>query len=248
MIELTKIFLNPFNLHDPSLTGATATEMVFNKVPTYDELKAENEEICDCEECLKWRTKGELKPEVKKDVFIRTFTGGVFHPLEPKEDEVNIFDIAHALSQMCRFNGHTREFYSVAQHSVLVAEQYIKEGYTPKEAIGALLHDADEAYMMDLATPIKYGAKFGKEFKEISARINRKIMRWAGARDRYDEYATKIIDKRMLATEQSQLMVNAEYDVSYQLFDIKIEPWSMTKAEDEFLKAFIKYRDMKYNG
>ena len=82
--------------------------------------------------------------------WIQTYTGKAFWPLDPLPDDVDIRDIAHHLSMICRFAGATREFYSVAQHSVLVSRNVPTE-----DALWGLLHDATEAYMIDLPRPIK---------------------------------------------------------------------------------------------
>lgn len=81
---------------------------------------------------------------------LRTFSGEVFNLALPDVDRINVSDIAHGLSNLCRFNGHCRDFYSVAEHSVLVAS-LMPEG---KEMYG-LLHDAHETYIGDVITPMK---------------------------------------------------------------------------------------------
>lgn len=81
---------------------------------------------------------------------IRTFTGIYFNVFDPDVELVNILDIAHALARACRFNGHTKEFYSVAQHSVWVSERVPVE-----HRLAALLHDGSEAYLADIPSPIK---------------------------------------------------------------------------------------------
>lgn len=81
---------------------------------------------------------------------IRTFTGRYVDPFDPKPDDIVIEDIAHALSNLCRFGGHTKRFYSVAEHSVLCAMLVPGE-----HKLAALLHDASEAYLVDIPTPIK---------------------------------------------------------------------------------------------
>ncbi len=82
--------------------------------------------------------------------FIQTFSGIEFYPLDPRPGEILIEDIAHALSLQCRFTGHTRQFYSVAEHSIWVSALC-----DPADALWGLLHDASEAYMCDVARPIK---------------------------------------------------------------------------------------------
>lgn len=82
--------------------------------------------------------------------WIQTYTGRKFYPLSPRAEDIDIVDIAHALSQKCRFTGHCSEFWSVANHSITVADEC-----TGKNALIALMHDAAEAYMPDVASPIK---------------------------------------------------------------------------------------------
>ena len=82
--------------------------------------------------------------------WIQTAGGRKFYPLDPRPEDVTVEDIAHALSKMCRFNGHTSSFYSVAQHSVIVSR------IVPAEhALAGLLHDATEAYLADITRPVK---------------------------------------------------------------------------------------------
>lgn len=87
----------------------------------------------------------------RKGDWIQTYTGRQFWPLDPKPEEVCIEDIAHALSQQCRYAGHTIRFYSVAQHSVEIALRVPRAA-----ALWGLLHDAAEAYLVDLPRPVKY--------------------------------------------------------------------------------------------
>lgn len=90
-----------------------------------------------------------------KGDWIETFTGRRVYPLSPEIDDINITDIAHALSNLCRFTGHTKRFYSVAEHSARMAEYALRLGQ-PNVAKYALLHDASEAYLCDLARPVKH--------------------------------------------------------------------------------------------
>lgn len=89
-------------------------------------------------------------PVNDKSAWIQTYSGRRFRPMAPRVEDVDIEDIAQALSNLCRFNGHCRSFYSVAQHSILVSELV-----PPDAAKAALLHDAAEAYFGDITRPVK---------------------------------------------------------------------------------------------
>jgi uncharacterized protein len=97
------------------------------------------------------------------DGWIQTYSLGQFWPLDPRPEDVRIADIGHALSMMCRFTGHVHSFYSVAEHCVRVSEEVEKRaraanmprGDVSRMARWGLLHDASEAYLVDLARPVK---------------------------------------------------------------------------------------------
>ena len=101
---------------------------------------------------------------------IRTFTGLLVRPLRLRPDDIVLTDIAHALSNLCRFTGHTREFYSVAQHSVLVSRLC-----APADALYGLLHDASEAYLCDLSRPVKYHDAFAR-YRTLEAGLQARIL------------------------------------------------------------------------
>jgi len=98
--------------------------------------------------------------------WIETFTGRKFWPLDPRPEEIVIEDIAHSLANQCRFAGHVREFYSVAQHSVLVSELV-----SPPDKLWGLLHDASEAYLVDFPRPVKHDPKFGGPYRRMEAQL-----------------------------------------------------------------------------
>ena len=81
---------------------------------------------------------------------IQTFTGKAFYPLEPRPEEICIEDIAHALSIQCRFGGHSKKPYRIAQHCVLVSKYCDK-----KDALWGMAHDFSEAYIADVCSPVK---------------------------------------------------------------------------------------------
>lgn len=83
--------------------------------------------------------------------WMQTYTGRKFYPMDPNPDEVDGEDIAHALSLLCRYNGHVDRFYSVAEHCV-----HLSYAVPRKDALWALLHDATEAYVGDMIRPLKH--------------------------------------------------------------------------------------------
>jgi len=98
--------------------------------------------------------------------WMQTFTGRQFWPLDPRPEEIFIEDIAHALSLQCRYGGHTKVFYSVAEHSWRVSAVC-----DSCNALWGLLHDAAEAYLIDLPRPIKRFSALGNEYRQIKARL-----------------------------------------------------------------------------
>ena len=90
---------------------------------------------------------------MKKTDWIQTYSGIAFFPMEPDPELILLPDIAHALSNQCRFSGHVRKFYSVAQHCVEVAN--LLKVQPPHIQLAGLLHDASEAYLVDLPKPLK---------------------------------------------------------------------------------------------
>ena len=140
--------------------------------------------------------------------FIQTYSGIEFYPLDPRIEEVKLLDIAHALSNICRFTGHCNEFYSVAQHSVLVS-QYVSE----ENALWGLLHDASEAYICDIARPVKKSLEM-KPYKEIEKRLMNVIAKTFNLSE--DEpKEVKEIDTKMLRTEARDLGLITEITHSF---------------------------------
>ena len=86
---------------------------------------------------------------------IKTYSGIMIDPLEPKPEQIFIEDIAHALSMLCRANGHFKSFYSVGQHCVNCMEEASARGYSLRVQLASLLHDASEAYLADVTRPVK---------------------------------------------------------------------------------------------
>ena len=98
---------------------------------------------------------------MEHDNIITTATGGFFNYSHPEKSQINVVDIAHALSNICRFSGHTKHFYSVAEHSILCYSYCIEFGageevsVSPQTLMYALMHDAAEAFISDIPSPFK---------------------------------------------------------------------------------------------
>jgi len=86
---------------------------------------------------------------------IMTYRKIMFDPLKPDPRLIDIRDIAHALSMLCRANGHFPTFYSVCQHSINCMREAVARGYSRRVQLGCLLHDASEAYLSDVTRPVK---------------------------------------------------------------------------------------------
>ena len=109
---------------------------------------------------------------------IMTHTKKMFDPLHPQEALIDIVDIAHALSMLCRANGHFKSFYSVGQHSINCAREAAARGYSDRLQLACLLHDASEAYLSDVTRPVK--AELPR-YKEIEAPLQETIWnKWLG--------------------------------------------------------------------
>jgi len=168
---------------------------------------------------------------------IRTFTGRMVHPFSPHPSEIDIDDIAHSLSQQCRFLGHTDGFYSVAQHSVLVSQVA-----PPEDALWGLLHDAAEAYLSDLPAPIKQAPQMWF-YRTSEALLTRAIARRFGLTPEIPE-SVKKADKVVLATEFRDVTTVTDLDwiaaecTVAPLPETRILPWPAPVAEERFLRRF----------
>lgn len=175
------------------------------------------------------------------EAWIQTFSGKRFTPTNPNYESIVIQDIAHALSMQCRFSGHVKKFYSVAQHSVLVS--YLCDS---KDALWGLLHDATEAYLVDIPRPLKRSGKFDA-YLEFEKNMQTAICTRFGLID-LEPLSVKMADKIMLATEARDLMcpLRSDWICLIEPLPMKIEPMMPEDAESLFLERF--YTLMKTNN
>lgn len=164
--------------------------------------------------------------------WMETFTGRKFWPLDPRQDDVDILDIAHALSMQCRYGGHSLRFYSVAEHSVLMARNV-----APQHALWALMHDAAEAYLADVPRPLKRNLV---GYKEAEAKVMAAIC------DHFDmprlmPAEVHSADERILSDEIHQNMHPMEWHAKHNdPLGVTLLYWPPERAEIYFLDAFRK--------
>lgn len=167
--------------------------------------------------------------------WIQTHSGRRFNPITPNPDAIVIQDIAHALSMQCRFSGHCHEFYSVAQHSVLVSHICNEE-----DALWGLLHDASEAYLVDVPRPIKRSGKF-QAYIDFENAMQEAVCR-RFALPFQEPPSVKRADTKLLSTEARDLMspLHSDWQQPVEPLPFKIDAWDHKKAKDMFMKRFFE--------
>lgn len=172
-----------------------------------------------------------------KKRWIHTFSGVRYFPANPRVEDVRIVDIAHHLSMLCRFTGAVRHFYTVCEHSVLVS--YL----VPSEyALYGLLHDAAEAYLNDLSSPVKHNwfSLWGYR------RLERKNMAAIAAKFGLPAEMPACVheaDQRMLRTEQCQLMPYCEHTPIWAkdaVPGLEVSGWLPAEGEVKFMNRFYE--------
>jgi len=132
--------------------------------------------------------------------WIQTFTGRKFWPLDPEPADIVIEDIAHALSLLCRFTGHVRNFYSIGEHSIRAS--YLAP---EQDALWALLHDSSEAYVSDMSSPLKYEPGFGDIYRVAEKRLMACICERFGLPP-IEPDSVRRADAQLLLTEKRDLL------------------------------------------
>lgn len=187
--------------------------------------------------------------------YIRTNSGVRFYPLNPDPQGILIEDIAHALSLLCRGNGHVKVFFSVGQHCIHCAKEAEQRGYSTRLILACLLHDASEAYLSDITRPVKQHLQDYCRYEEhLLEVIYKKFL--GSPLSQEEQKLVKIIDDDMLYYDLRDLLnesvgelVNKSVSgqeprsapVMYSSFSYKER--SFKEVEEEYLSLFRKYSD-----
>lgn len=171
-----------------------------------------------------------MLPEPTTD-WMQTYTGRQFFPLEPRVADVVIEDIAHALAHQCRYAGHTCGFYSVAEHSV-----HIYRSISRQNRFWGLMHDAPEAYLVDLIRPIKRAIP---QYKIIEENLMHVIctafgLPWECPQEVHDADNAILNDERMQAMGPPP----KPWATPRETLGVKLEFWPPYMARKMFLEAF----------
>jgi 5'-deoxynucleotidase YfbR-like HD superfamily hydrolase len=180
--------------------------------------------------------------------FLQTVSSRWVNPFDPDPEQLDAGDIARALANQCRFGGHCRVFYSVAQHSVIVSELVEQRGGDVEDVFAALMHDAGEAYLGDMPHPLKHRSALGAAFKEAEAHLERAL------RERFrikpDVPAVKPADRALLATERRAFSAETWHWPELEgvePLDIELTAWSPDEAARAFAERFAAL-DAQRNG
>lgn len=178
---------------------------------------------------------------MRSGFWFTTYSGIKYYLTDPHPDDVKIEDIAHALSNVCRFGGHTSVHYSVAQHSILcrrMAQQMEPENYILQ--LHLLLHDASEAYIGDVVRPLKVSQPDYLELERRTMIVIYEALNLSFPYD-YEMKTIKHIDNAVLLAEARDLIAGGGKDwdmVKGEAWDEQIIVWPPRTNEFKFLNTY----------
>jgi 5'-deoxynucleotidase YfbR-like HD superfamily hydrolase len=178
--------------------------------------------------------------------YLQTVSGRWVNPFDPDPDQLDIGDIARALANQCRAGGHSRVFYSVAQHSVIVSTLVEERGGDVEDVFAALMHDASEAYLGDMPHPLKHRSPLGAAFKEAEEHLERALREHF--RIKSDVPEIKRADRALLATERrafSGEMWDWPELQGVEPLDLELDPWTPDEAAERFAQRYAELDAMR---
>jgi uncharacterized protein len=173
--------------------------------------------------------------------YLQTVSGKWVNPLDPDPEQFDIQDIARALGNLCRFGGHCRAFYSVAQHSVVVSRLVEERGGDAEDAFAALMHDATEAYLGDMPHPLKHRSPLGAPFRAAEERLEAAIRARFAIRAEVPEI--KRADRALLATERRAFSDEAWHWPELEgvePLELELTAWPPDEAARTFAERFAE--------
>lgn len=173
--------------------------------------------------------------------YITTYTGKHFKPTEPDPNLIRIEDIAHALSLMCRGNGHVKTFWSVGEHCICCAKEAAARGLSERIILACLLHDASESYMSDVPRPFKKELPVYQDWEDrLLSMIYEKFL--GSDLTAEEQVQLKEIDDDLLWYDLEILLEEKQVTNRPQLhieLDYTVRPFS--EVEAEYLQLFKRY-------
>lgn len=171
--------------------------------------------------------------------YISTYSGIHFYPLAPVSEDILIEDIAHALSLICRGNGHVSTFFSVAQHCINCAREAQLCGLPKRICLACLLHDASECYFSDVPRPFKKELpNYIEREEELLSLIYTKFL--GKDLNKEERKQVKDIDDRMLAYDLRELLSEETVPMPDIHIELSYAPRSFGSVEQEYLDLFQK--------
>lgn len=177
--------------------------------------------------------------------YIITYTRKHFDPVHPDKELICIQDIAHALSMICRGNGHVSTFWSVGEHCICCAKEALGRGYSNRLALACLLHDASECYMSDVPRPLKQEMETYKAIENRLLQVIYQKFLGSGLTEE-EERLLKEIDDDLLWYDLDVLLEEKQTGEPPKLhfkLDYTVRPFQ--EVEKEYLELFERIRNMR---
>jgi hypothetical protein len=173
--------------------------------------------------------------------YLQTVSGRWVNPFDPDPEQLDAGDIARALGNQCRFGGHSRVFYSVAQHAVIVSQLVEERSGDTEDAFAGLMHDAAEAYLGDMPHPIKHRSALGATFRAAEAHLEQVIRK--RFRIKADVPEIKVVDRALLATERRAFSAEEWHWPELggvEPLDLELTAWSPEEAVEAFARRYAE--------